>query len=1557
MQRTDRWDGPDGRLGTWLKEFSKNTLDSYRVKPELVTEHDNLERSTVESGYGRKQLNELAQNAADAMEGTTGRVAFVLTDSALYCANEGAPLAKGGLEALLMSHSSQKRDDKIGRFGLGFKSVLELTDAPEIISRTISVRWNRYRAASAISEIVPGREHYPVLRVAEAFDPAVAAADDPVLRELMAWATSVVRLPMTEVPDWLNDEFKLFPKEFVLFADQIKMLEFDNRHVGDRRFWHVERTGYPHERGERVVLRGASEQESWDVFHLPHVPSDEAMRDAGSIAARSELRVSWAVPVKNRGRGVGKIWNHFPTQSFTTLSGVINAAFKLNEDRQNMLAGIYNEEILTRTLPQIVAFALPDLVDPQDPGSFLDILPARGREARSWADEILNRPVMTTVSRMNFVPDRAGVLRPPASLNIEPELEDANRITSIWDASVGEDRPWAHRSLTSTRDRNATLNRLLDMAQKERSSTLKWIEEVVFPGTTESYSAALRIAVEINQRHPELQRDMRSARIIPAADGSLQRPVATAIFLPMDADDLASNFVSPELARAEKVRDLLRKLDIGPLNAQGQLKKVIAALSTDDTDPVTLESLWTLSRSVPFPDALTLLEKGPGVSVPVRCEDGVWRPASKVWLRGGLFSPNGVEDPALVVDGKFHEPDVRILHALGVPKNLKEPARITSGALHQVWKSAISQAIVAIYRDKLTPVSAMHLSFAPPFATNGLELLIEASAEVRAKATEWILSQRHYDVDVKISNQYVDDHKVSDPDIWWAREHGAVTTAFGIVDARYAVASVEGIPDGFLPVPQFGRNILGDVAALLQLPVNPHEFKWPFIYSLANKQLEITQLHQLYGLAAHHGYPKPRQISVKTRYGRSEQPLDEARVAVNRKTYDYLAESRDTSVLWVEREELRHALEEEWGLEPIEITFESTLKFEPVGDELTLMKRIPFVQEGVRGISKIVTVPCSSLYVEHINSAGDPPSISQRETVLQNDYFYYKSELPQRVWLQQLLDVTGKKSSAQMVLASASAAKKRYDQDAHLKVVLSKQSDEEKLLALVGEATIRKLIPDHVYELVDSRLKDEEVSGTELVRLASTLHGASLLQKIKPYLEQQGINTPDQFRGSSEAKKFVAGLGISEDFAGQANDPRKPDREEAVGPVRLNPMHDYQADVSAQVRTLLAGQSRNRAIVQLPTGAGKTRVAVQSIVEHVGTADGHSLVVWIAQTEELCEQAVDAWLYVWQGAGVPGERMAVSRLWGGRRPKPEETRLHVVVATIQTLSKMAEENLTDFKWLFAADILVVDEAHGAIAPSYTSVFRAFGRGNTDRGKPLLGLSATPFRGINEAETERLVRRFDGHLLMPTQFTSENAHKYLQGIGVLAQVRHEALDGISIQLTGGAVRSAGADSAMLETRIDLEAVGRNQTRNDAILDHVKAVAEHSTALVFAASVNHAEALAAVLTREGARAAAISSKTSPADRRRQIEDFRTGKIRVLTNFDVLSQGFDAPKVGAVYVCRPTFAPNKYLQMIGRGLRGPKNGGSDEVLIVNVKDNIENFGDKLAFNHFEYLWNENP
>jgi superfamily II DNA or RNA helicase len=144
------------------------------------------------------------------------------------------------------------------------------------------------------------------------------------------------------------------------------------------------------------------------------------------------------------------------------------------------------------------------------------------------------------------------------------------------------------------------------------------------------------------------------------------------------------------------------------------------------------------------------------------------------------------------------------------------------------------------------------------------------------------------------------------------------------------------------------------------------------------------------------------------------------------------------------------------------------------------------------------------------------------------------------------------------------------------------------------------------------------------------------------------------------------------------------------------------------------------------------------------------------------------------------------------------------------------------------------------------------------------------------------------------------------------------------------------------------------RNRTLLESIRELDDDWPVLLFCVSVEHANTMAALLTRADIPAAAISAETGKGLRRHYIDRFRRGEVRVLTNYNVLAAGFDAPRVRAVYIARPTYVPNVYQQMIGRGLRGVRNGGTERCLLVNVADNVEQFGQQLAFHEFDYLWN---
>ena len=113
-----------------------------------------------------------------------------LTDDYLYCADDGKAIDEPGIQTLMFSHMSSKRNtSEIGRFGLGFKSVLGVTDAPEFYSRPGSFRFDKQHAAKRISRVIQA-ERYPVLRLPIPIDVREVSEDDEDLRELMTWATN-----------------------------------------------------------------------------------------------------------------------------------------------------------------------------------------------------------------------------------------------------------------------------------------------------------------------------------------------------------------------------------------------------------------------------------------------------------------------------------------------------------------------------------------------------------------------------------------------------------------------------------------------------------------------------------------------------------------------------------------------------------------------------------------------------------------------------------------------------------------------------------------------------------------------------------------------------------------------------------------------------------------------------------------------------------------------------------------------------------------------------------------------------------------------------------------------------------------------------------------------------------------------------------------------------------------------------------------------------------------------------------------------------------------------
>ena len=451
--------------------------------------------------------------------------------------------------------------------------------------------------------------------------------------------------------------------------------------------------------------------------------------------------------------------------------------------------------------------------------------------------------------------------------------------------------------------------------------------------------------------------------------------------------------------------------------------------------------------------------------------------------------------------------------------------------------------------------------------------------------------------------------------------------------------------------------------------------------------------------------------------------------------------------------------------------------------------------------------------------------------------------------------------------------------------------------------------------------------------------------------------------GKSWAKHFTRVLGFPTSFAGFAGSPSEPDSIE-IQPFRPMPkLEAFQEELLGPIRDVFSScPGSNRAILTLPTGAGKTRTTVEAIFNWYRQTLERGTVMWIAQSEELCEQAVQAFREVWIDFGHRDssvrESLHLSRLWGANKKIPEQT--NVVIASIQMLHAIVADEGSDRR----ADLeelsgdlclVAIDEAHRIPAPSYAKVLSFLGI-NVARGEsssiPLLGLTATPFRGADD-ETRSLANKFHGKLIRPLSLSRDPVAD-LRSRGVLSYPDHEVLEGSGASIN---LETNPQYKEYFETFGDfhpdlLGALGEESGRNKQLLDRLCQIPQGWPILFFGCSVEHATAMAVLLRRSGRTAATVTGTTRASTRRALIEEFRDGRISTLCNYGVLTTGFDAPKVRGLVISRPTASAVLYEQMIGRGMRGPKFGGTDRCLVIDVVDNIR-FGGQMAFTRYAEYW----
>ncbi len=1617
------WQESDCALADYVKSRRKRTLDVYRAEPERLEEDSNTEQSVLSSGYRYRQVIEAIQNASDAIQEAaddggheSGRIVVRLAGSKLYVANTGTPLTKDGIVALLGAHSSRKRKNQIGRFGLGFKSLLALGGRIDLFSRSVSIRFDPTACRETIrNELgLPSGSNVPGLRMAKVINIDDEARFDSDLEEFGSWATTILRAEVkdSEMEDRVHGELTRFRREFALFLTCDVCLEMQ---FGSSQVRHIRR-----ERTDAgVVIHDGEHQQEWLAFERTIPVNDiAARRDAGPLHDRDEVPLIWAVPLNPVRETAGEFWAFFHTDTGSRIPGIINAPWKIDIGRSALSPGDYNA-FLMRAAADLVANEIPNLWDAEDPGRILDAFPRQlDREDEPAAP--LVHALWKRLQDVKVVPSGTGSLHRADDLSIHPTQNLS--LVKTWHGIARRDQLTKLVHYTCLRgQRLARLNELwnrierrelqqhaklrpmmdvlgIDYQMPEYPQTLEvalWLEAASRPSVTDA-KEMLRFVrlLHDSQTWTDFRDRIAQARIVLSDTGVLVAPSDAIIGATEDVPDTYQ--VDPRLLDDSESRDVLeRVLSISVLDDAEWARRIrilIDHTSLDSGDDVWT-AVWRAIRVVPdsvLNDLADIYD-----NLLIRSVDGNWRSRNHVLLPGRILQTkheSASEHAHLTVDTTVHgnEHDRRILGAIGVSD---VPRAEWQRFEPSIWGDYISE-MRAIYSRRLTSdqnprgdsIGVIDQCSAPV----GLVLSRQAKGQVKARIYSHLLHQdvlsRCDPVTIghtgsSLSRERYPKVELPHPFIWETIQSGTIEYSSHLVPIGLVVMHFDRlqkignhpfrsindqlamvnrlIPDEhpIKSIASVHRNHISDMSWLSTVLSNEyyinmmdHDSRWNqsgFWAAIESHCLSPTTDYSTAGLT----YEWMCQFNrlpafVQTAAGNvrfSEcfvSPSGEMSEFASSARWPVVLVSPNTAETW--RENGAKALAEE-----------ISVKVGPsIGTTVLLLDVAPefrsVLTDSATGVAHV-------RFVEHIRLSVPAGRDCQALTWNWDD----STVLVDHGWFDDL--------DWQAQVETLFAAARRADWvSGDLTEARKLTLQQNRAIRLRREVAAGADLVDRVYRLVGcdaERLfdcfEDEERraipsawmhDGKLLAGLALRVYGPGVLHQLREIMEERGLAPPPHW-GNRESREFVSSLGFPPEFA-SALRRRRAAEVSVSGPMPLGSLHDFQKEIVNDLRPIVHSKGKSgRAVISLPTGAGKTRVAVEAAVHHILRGDITSeCVLWVAQTDELCEQAVQAFRQVWSNEGLEWTDLRVVRLWGGNpdpTPSPDGTPT-VIVASIQTLSLRLER----LALLDNCALVMLDECHHAIAPTYTRLLNRLAPAQENLtskvGPPVIGLTATPFRGRrSEEETRWLANRF-AQRMFPRASKQPNLYNEFRKRGILSEHHFEALHFHQpFPFSRGEREYISTYNEIPPSA--LKRLASLADRNELIVERTIQESENGPVLLFANSVAHARYLSTRLCVSGIEAASIYSETETAVRQYFIRRFQDGDVKVLTNYQVLSTGFDAPKVSTIVISRPVFTPSRYIQMVGRGLRGPKHGGTEKCRIITVVDNLSEYQDRLAYHYF--------
>ena len=431
---------------------------------------------------------------------------------------------------------------------------------------------------------------------------------------------------------------------------------------------------------------------------------------------------------------------------------------------------------------------------------------------------------------------------------------------------------------------------------------------------------------------------------------------------------------------------------------------------------------------------------------------------------------------------------------------------------------------------------------------------------------------------------------------------------------------------------------------------------------------------------------------------------------------------------------------------------------------------------------------------------------------------------------------------------------------------------------------------------------------------SSNLSRSALMAGVEWNLRVDRERDPTAYRRVAESFNLLwaAGRKLDRDWlAAYAARARMSQMPLPVGEVQVDDSPVFEPNgIQAQALEALQASrdaGRDRALVVMATGLGKTLLAVFDLQQIAARLGRTPTVLWVAHRQELLEQASVSVRHLF-----PDARFAW--MLGGHRPDGSHD---VLFASVQSLSRAA--NLAGLA-PDAFDVVVIDEAHHADASSYRRVLDHF------RPRFRLGLTATPDR----ADSGDIYGLFDDHVA----FRADLAVGVERGLlvpfayfGLKDTTDYEPIPWRSGRFdVEELTRAVQTEARMARMWEEWTKDGRAGTRT----------------LVFCVSIAHARYVRTWLAERGVRVALVHSGADGDDRTTALEDLEAGRIDAICSVDLFNEGVDCRPVDRVVMLRPTESPVLFLQQLGRGLR--TSDDKERLVVIDFVGNHRVFLDRV-------------